>query len=395
MLTVILLPACRGSSSSPELPELTETFSKKDKNPFGAYIAYKAVQALYANNTVRDKKQDFIKTWKAMSDTAALYICIAPVLFVNEEEVEAMLQYVNMGNDLFISASVIDQNLLKKINCNQKFTYSRGANWFESLTQATTRSLIDPGAPYSYYYLPFDNYFSERDSSRTRVVGMNQHSLPNSIVYFYGRGKLFLHCDPRAFSNYFLLKDSNYKYLQQSLAFTGSFPQHVYWDDHYARLRSRKKGANDDNGFSAFSEIMKFPPLVYAFWGSLLLLLLYILFNGKRVQRIIDLRKPNENTTVTFTETIGRLYLQKKDNKNISDKMITYFNEYIRNKYFLNTNLINEDFIIALSRKSGVQREKVASLYQAITDAQASKTMDDYQLLSLNEQIQNFHKIKN
>ena len=93
---------------------------------------------------------------------------------------------------------------------------------------------------------------------------------------------------------------------------------------------------------------MKHPPLAFAFWLSLILLLLYILFGGKRVQRIIEQLKPNENTTVTFTETIGRLYLQKKDNKNIADKMITYFNEYIRNTYFLNTNLVNDDFIAVL-----------------------------------------------
>ena len=72
--------------------------------------------------------------------------------------------------------------------------------------------------------------------------------------------------------------------------------------------------------------------------------------------------------------------------------MITYFNEFIRNKYFLNTNSINEDFITALSRKSGVQRESVDSLYRTITSAQSSDHLDDYQLLSLNEQIQNFNK---
>ena len=133
---------------------------------------------------------------------------------------------------------------------------------------------------------------------------------------------------------------------------------------------------------------MKHPPLKAAFWLSLLLLLMYILFGGKRVQRIIQQLKPNENTTVTFTETIGRLYLQKKDNKNIADKMITYFNEYIRNT----TNHINDDFIVMLSRKSGVDRDKVDTIYRTITAAQRSNEVNDYQLLSLQEQIQQFYK---
>ncbi|MBU9936730.1 MAG: hypothetical protein KTQ13_08770, partial [Ferruginibacter sp.] len=282
----------------------------------------------------------------------------------------------------------IDDVLQQKINCKAKMNFNPvfGAMAF---TQTSTRSLVEPDSAYSYFYYPFNNYFVKIDSGRTRVVGVNDDLMPNSIVYFHGRGKLYLHCDPRAFSNYFLLKDSNFKYMQQSLAFTPVVPGHVYWDDHYNKLRRRK---GEDDNFSTLSEIMKHPPLVYAFWLTLLLLLLYVLFGGKRVQRIIEQRKPNENTTVTFTETIGRLYLQKKDNKNISDKMITYFNEFIRNKYFLNTNSINEDFITALSRKSGVQRESVDSLYRTITSAQSSDHLDDYQLLSLNEQIQNFNK---
>jgi hypothetical protein len=115
----------------------------------------------------------------------------------------------------------------------------------------------------------------------------------------------------------------------------------------------------------------------------------------KRRQRIIEIIKPNENSTVTFTETIGRLYLQEKDNKNIADKMITYFNEYIRNNYFLNTNLINKDFMSTLSRKSGVPFEKVETLYRTIDHAHHNSNIDDYELLSLNEQIQNFYKTRN
>lgn len=384
---VLLLAACR-SDKGPKLPALKETFSKKDKNPFGASIAYRQVKSLYASNSIRDVRQPFSKTWKEISDSGSLYICITGSLFVNEEEADAMLQYVDAGNDLFISAAYIDDVLQQKINCTTKVNFNKvfGAMAF---TQTSTRSLVEPDSAYSYFYYPFNNYFLKIDSGRTRVVGVNDDLMPNSIVYFHGRGKLYLHCDPRAFSNYFLLKDSNFKYMQQSLAFTSVVPGHVYWDDHYNKLRRRK---GEDDNFSTLSEIMKHPPLVYAFWLTLLLLLLYVLFGGKRVQRIIEQRKPNENTTVTFTETIGRLYLQKKDNKNISDKMITYFNEFIRNKYFLNTNSINEDFITALSRKSGVQRESVDSLYRTITSAQSSDHLDDYQLLSLNEQIRNFNK---
>jgi hypothetical protein len=57
----------------------------------------------------------------------------------------------------------------------------------------------------------------------------------------------------------------------------------------------------------------------------------------------------------------------------------------------LNSNTSNRDFIIALSRKSGVSEEKTNALFHAINHANQSSALDDYQLLSLNEQIQQFY----
>ncbi len=392
----LLLTACLGDlKSKRRIPSLVETFSKNDKKPFGANIAYRQLEAMYYRNTIRNKKQGFTKTWRDINDTSSLYICIAPALHVNEEEIEAMMEYIAAGNELFISAGYIDPQLLTKIKCNEMYHGTSAEEMFSYMKSTFSNSIPDPKLLYSYYYLPFKNYFFNLDSSNTRAIGYNEDKRPNAIVYFHGKGKLFLHCDPRAFSNYFLLQDKNYEYLQNALAFTKTVPEHLYWDDYYYKLWYRKKGKNDEKSFSTFSEIMKYPSLVYAFWISLALLLLYILFGGKRLQRIIEQLKPNENTTVTFTETIGRLYLQKKDNKNIADKMITYFNEYIRNKYFLNTNLINEDFINTLSRKSGVNKDKVETLYRSIGSVHGSMDVNDYQLLSLQEQIQNFYKNRN
>ena len=383
----VLLNACIGGGR--KMPSLKETYSKKDTKPFGAAIAYRQIEAMYDYNIMQEKKQNFKETWDNISDTGSLYICMAPKLFVTQEDVEAMMEYVHVGNSLFISAGLIDELLLDEVGCSAVYTSSSIENMIGKMQSTSVFSALQPAFKYGYYYYPFENFFTNIDSTNTRVLGYNDDKKPNSIVFFHGKGRLYLQCEPRAYSNYFLLKDNNYQYLKNTVAFTHSEPEHIYWDDYYNKLTSRK---NSKKSFSTFSEIMKHPPLKAAFWLSLLLLLLYILFGGKRVQRIIQQLKPNENTSVTFTETIGRLYLQKKDNKNIADKMITYFNEYIRNAYFLNTNHINDDFIVMLSRKSGMEKEKVESLYRTIVAAQGSAMVNDYQLLSLQEQIQNFYK---
>lgn len=386
---VALLEGCSGSSEK-MLPSLDETYSKNDKKPFGGNIAYRQIEAMYDANMIQDKKKDFKDTWENISDTGALYICLAPKLYLSEEEVTAMMEYVEAGNSLFISSASIDQLLLDEVGCNQVYNAPELDFLIGEMGDAKLNTVAQPETLYGYFYYPFQNFFTGIDSTNTRVLGYNADKKPNLLVYFHGKGKLYLQCDPRAYSNYFLLKDNNYNHLKNTLAYTQSKPQHVYWDDHYFKLRSRKN--SDRENFSSLTEIMKNPPLKTAFLLSLLLLALYILFGGKRIQRIIQQLKPNENTTVTFTETIGRLYLQKKDNKNISDKMITYFNEYIRNTYFVNTNHVNDDFVMMLSRKSGVDKDKVETLYRTILATQGSAVVNDYQLLSLQEQIQNFYK---
>ncbi len=142
------------------------------------------------------------------------------------------------------------------------------------------------------------------------------------------------------------------------------------------------------------SVIKQHPSLLWAFWIAITGFLFFILFNVKRKQRAITVVKPNVNTTVTFTETVGRLYLQKKNNRHIAEKMITYFYEHIRNKYFISTANINEEFINSLSGKSGVPKERTEQLFSLIQQIHSNEKIDDIKLLKLNTEIEFFTKMK-
>ena len=138
--------------------------------------------------------------------------------------------------------------------------------------------------------------------------------------------------------------------------------------------------------------MLQYPATARAFWLVLLLVAVYILFGGKRRQRIVESVASNTNTTVAFTETVGHLYLQKKDNRNIADKMIMYFMEHIRKQYYLNTSQVNDDFITTLSRKSNVPKEITEDLFRSINLVHNSFEITDQQLLLLNQQIDIFYK---
>ncbi len=132
-----------------------------------------------------------------------------------------------------------------------------------------------------------------------------------------------------------------------------------------------------------------------AFWIALDMLLLYVLFGMKRKQRVVPVIEPVQNTSIAFTEAVAALYLAEKNNKNIADKMIGYFNEHVRTHYFLNVSAGNKDFINSLSKKSGVPLESVQALYNAMEKIGVAYDVSDFELLSLSEQIQLFYKKRN
>ncbi len=379
------------------MPPLAETFRKGDDRPFGGSVAYKLVEQLYPDVATYVKKESVEETWKGIYDTSALYLNISQNLFTSDEGVIAIMDYAKAGNDIILCAAGFDYNFTNRLGCsvsNDRDFQNTFLDVMEKTSVNLLPSYVNSNEKFEYYYRPFSRYFNKLPKDNFRILGLNSAGQVNSFVYFHGKGRIFMHCDPRAFSNYFLLQKENYKYFSNLLSLVRKEPQHVYWNDYYVSKNRPSRSSDSSDSPSSLSEIMNHPALSAAFWLILLLLLLFILYGMKRKQRIIEKVKPNENTSVNFTETVGRLYLQKKDNKNIAEKMVTYFNEFIRNQYFLNTSHVNDDFITTLGRKSGIPKEQVESLYRAIEHTQAAADIDDYQLLSLNQQIQKFYKNK-
>jgi hypothetical protein len=72
--------------------------------------------------------------------------------------------------------------------------------------------------------------------------------------------------------------------------------------------------------------------------------------------------------------------------------MITYFYEHIRNSYFLNTSVVNNEFINSLARKSNVPVETAKELFDSIEKVSAANNVSDLELLKLNNLIQHFYK---
>ena len=399
-----VLGSCRMQDNH-GIPSLNESYRKTDKLPFGSFIAYQGFESEFNEQWINIADKPFDKTWneiKQNSSKYSLYFLITKNLILSTGEVNAMVEYIKAGNDLFISADYIDPKLLESVYCT---LYRQGeiVNEVNGKMHDTHVGLYYgknlSTSDYSYYYFPFLNYFSSYDTSFSNVLGVNEAGLPDYLVLFSGKGRLYLHAAPRSFSNYFLLTKDNYRYFEYVTSYLRSEPEFVYWDEYYKNFSATHNKNNldkSDSGdtFSTLNVIRHHPPLLWAFYICIVGILLFVVFNIKRKQKTIEVIKPNSNATVAFTETIGRLYLQQKDNRNIAEKMITYFYEYLRKKYFINTAVISNEFINSLSRKSGVAIDETNEIFELIRNIQSSEKVSDDELLELNTKIENFKKHK-
>lgn len=376
------------------------TLWRKDKIPYGTFYAYENLQSVFPNATVvvnkrsPDAYKSPVPDSKTYDESYAngpkhSYIIIGGQVSPDVNEINALLNLAGEGSQVFISSLFISSNFLDTMGLNTAH-YSGYLNREDSLTVSVDNPVT--GTPYSFSYpgMALDNYFNEMDSSITTILGRNKDGKANFVKFSYdGGGAVYLHLAPAALTNFFLLHKDNKAYYDNVLSYLPNKTEVVHWDDYF---RYHSDGEGGRRGFSALSWLLKQPGFAAAWWLLLLLLLIIYLFESKRKQRIIPAIAPLRNASLDFVKTIGRLYFQRKDNKNLAHKMMAHFLDHVRNKYNIRTSAMDEDFAKRLAYKSGYDIEAVQKLVLQLHMSQDEPELSDHSLLQLNQQLEHFYK---
>ena len=358
------------------------SYTTSDKIPLGGFIFFKEAASLFKNSKVEKIEKDpyiFLSENTYRSNSA--YIFVNDEIIFDEKQAEEILKYVKKGNTVFISSRSFGYILQDTLGFNSEVNYTilegevRPAFFSASLKQDSLPA-FKKGV--------FKASFNKIDTLKTVALGYYDSKKPkpeelNYIKINFGKGQFLLHNLPEAFSNYYLLK-SNQQYAANVLSYIEA--ERIYWDDY---LKTGRRVVESPMRF-----VLDQAPLSWAYYVLMGGLLIFVLFKGKREQRIVEVNKPLENSSVEFTKTIGDLYFQHKDYSNIISKKITYFLESLRSKYYLNTNDITEDFIKKLALKSGNSLEKTKTLMTSINHIKEKSVHSEADLLELNKQIEAF-----
>jgi hypothetical protein len=233
-----------------------------------------------------------------------------------------------------------------------------------------------------------DNNFSSVDTSITNILGKNATGDINYVKITYeSGGSISIHLAPMAFTNFFLLHNDNKQYYDNALSHLPKDVDEVKWDDYF-----RNRTANKKEGFSKLSPFLNDDILKWAFWLTVILFGIIYLFESKRKQSIVPVIPPVKNASLDFVKTIGRLYFQRKDNKNLALKMSAHFLDYVRNRYNLPTSVLNEEFENKLAYKSDYDRTAIRDIVYSIKTLPDQLSLTDDELLIFNDKLENFIK---
>jgi hypothetical protein len=389
MLMILQLTSCKKTNWN-------ENYREKEKSPFGTFIIYNEIETLFEDEEIIYLKQNFYdylyENYNTTTGNFGTYICIKHNAYrLTKEGVDDLLSFVNDGNQAFISLNYFSNELKEKLEITTN-NLDKNKSTISDLKPLKGEFYLEnknfKNESYTFDRNVRRHYFTNYNEDKTIVLGttiIDDEKIPNFLKIYHGKGAIYVHTNPIAFTNYYLLKDKR-EYTENVLSYLPN--ETIIWDPHIKK--SKYSNQKDEDNTSVFKYFLEHKSLTWFLIISFSGILLFLLFNARRKQRAIPIISPLENTTIAFTQTISSLYLKEQDHKNLADKKISYFLEKVRTKYLLNTNNLNKDFMLLLALKSGNEIRNTKYLINTIITLNKRSECTQEELLVLHKMIENF-----
>jgi hypothetical protein len=215
------------------------------------------------------------------------------------------------------------------------------------------------------------SYDLDDDEYADKIGGYWQARL---IRIRWGKGELFLSCDPLLWTNYGVLDPEINGLLFRAMSQFRGLP--VTRTDAYAPK-------NEINKESPLRYWLQNAPLRWCVYLTLLGLLLFCVFYARRRQRVIPVVKQPENKSLEFVKLIGTLYYQKHENRDLLQKKYSYFAEIVRRQLLIDIDdeESRRENITQLALRTGMPEAEVRMILDKVKRyIEADTTLPDRRL---------------
>jgi hypothetical protein len=364
----------------PKAIDWSLNFGSKSKNPYGCYILKQELTNLVYGCEISDNSIDLYRALnKSFSGTNSLMI-ITEIFKPDNSEMESLLQFVASGNNAFISAQEFGDVMKDSLKLVSTQTFSESVDAVNELKI----QIVNPHFPKPLTYRfkkisPF--YFNNLDTINTTILEKDSLDRAIYIKTKYGRGCFYFHSNPLVFTNYHLVYSSG-EYPARSLAYLNN--SKIIWDEYYKPSREKQAGS------TPLRYILSQSALRYAYILFVITWIIFVLFVGKRKQRVVPVFEKPRNQSVDFIEIVGQLYYNQRDNKDIFNKKIIHFADFVHSALYLKFLPEDPGFRKDFANKVNIPIEKANKFYNLMVKLQNKETISEQQLTSFIIEIDQF-----
>ena len=357
----------------------SEHYGSEYKMPLGCYVLEHELEK--AGNVTKNTKSIYQAIFDDSYENARSLIFVTYLFSPDELDLDQIIRFASHRGDVFIAATDFSKNVCDSFGIDVSYHFPvQNLLKQDSAAVRFANPHIDGRQRHFFKNDIVGTHFTNIDTLHTEILGYDDQKQPNLIRIAKDSGFVYLCCTPGVFSNYGILyNDSAYAF--RALSYLKQGP--MIWDEYYK--------PNNIQGEVPLRIILKDKALKSAYYILLLGLILYIIFTARRRQRAIPVVLPPVNNTLEFTETIGRLYFQNRDHRDLCLKKFTHFQEHILMRYYMKYDGSNQ-FFHALALKSLVDEDMIRTIYKNAESIQKSTEINELQMSDFIKRINRFYK---
>lgn len=369
----------------PKETNWSRTYLSKNKTPFGCFAIYNLMQSAYSKS-FKTNNQTLYNLNELQNKKASLVIVNDNINF-NKNDITSLFEFLNKGNTVFIAVNSFNGAIADTFHLRTDLDY---ADYFVSIDSLIKKNGVKiklnasnyKKQAFAYSRIASSAYFTSFDTSRFMVHASMGKDKACFISASVGKGRLYLMTMPDVFGNYFIVNHPNRQLAYTMLSRIKN--DELIWDEYYKTYNI--------TSYSFIKFILESDALYTAYLLIIFILILYMIFEGRRRQRAIPVVVAPTNSTLEFVNVVSHVYYNSKNHQSIAAEKIRYFYETVRKKFHTNTNQINEEFLNEVSELSGIEKKLVKQLFTYCEKLKQPEEITENELVELNRQIHNFNK---
>ncbi len=352
-------------------------FNTQSKDPYGLYVFNQELPHLLKDQKLTKTSlspYEYFLDNEQTIDNKTTYLFVENKSGLDDVSVKQLLKKVSNGADLIIASESFyygNSYFLDTLRIHLHNIKTNNLHFVNKKSATDTLKIKDE----------YNSFFTVKNPVNYTAIA----KLNNNISFVstqFGKGTIYISATPILLTNFYILnKEFNSKiFTEEFVSFIKN--ENVIWFDENYNPNER------ESNNSIFNVILKYKSLRYAWYTLVIGLILFLIFYGKRKQRIVPIIEPVKNTTIEYIETVGNLYYQENNHTQLLNKQIKLALHFIRTEWKIVTQDINEDFKTKLQQKSLANSADINQFVNFITNFNAQKTYSQTDLIEFNQLLQ-------